>query len=416
MNTNRGGGNRRGGTPRKFNKNNNREDNRGESRDGKRTPSFGRGGGNRRSSTPRFNKNNDREDNRGEGREEKRTPSFERGEKRRNATPRFNKDNDRENNREGGRDGKRTPSFGRGGNRRGGAPKKFNNSGNRDEKRGENNREERKPNFERKGGFNKRSGNKFGKPFRRRLQARDEVRETPKDSKIRLNKFIAKSGLCSRREADEYIKNGMVEVNGTMITEMGYKVEPTDEVRFDGKILTPEDKIYILLNKPKGFITTTNDERDRKTVMDLVKNATPTRVFPVGRLDRQTTGVLLFTNDGDLTKKLTHPSHNVRKIYHVVLDKPLHGDDMAQVRKGIPMTEGIARVDKVSYIEGKSRNEVGVEIHIGWNRVVRRIFERLGYKIVSLDRVSFAGLTKKNVKRGTWRILDKKEIDFLKMV
>ena len=208
----------------------------------------------------------------------------------------------------------------------------------------------------------------------------------------------------------------MVEVNGTMIIEMGYKVDPTDDVRLDGKILTPENKIYILLNKPKGFITTTNDERDRKTVMDLVKTATTSRVFPVGRLDRQTTGVLLFTNDGDLTKKLTHPSHDVRKIYHVILDKPLHGDDMEKVRKGIPMTEGIARVDKVSYIEGKDRNEVGVEIHIGWNRVVRRIFERLGYKIVSLDRVSFAGLTKKNVKRGTWRILDKKEIEFLKMV
>lgn len=318
----------------------------------------------------------------------------------------------------------------RGGNRRGGTPKNAQSDNRKraprpfkkNDRRTENS-EDRKPfrkegdargDFKRKPSFG--SNKKFGnKPFRKRFSAK-KTEEEPKDTRLRLNKFIAKSGLCSRREADEHIKNGMVEVNGKMVTEMGYKVEPTDEVRFDGKILIPEDKIYILLNKPKGFITTTNDERDRKTVMDLVKNATPTRVFPVGRLDRQTTGVLLFTNDGDLTKKLTHPSHNVRKIYHVVLDRPLHGDDMERVRKGIPMTEGIARVDKVSYIEGKPHNEVGVEIHIGWNRVVRRIFERMGYKIVSLDRVSFAGLTKKNVKRGTWRILDKQEIDFLKMV
>lgn len=233
---------------------------------------------------------------------------------------------------------------------------------------------------------------------------------------IRLNKFIANSGVCSRREADDLIKTGAVEVNGTMVTEMGYKVKPDDEVRYDGELLTPEKKVYVLLNKPKNFITTTSDERDRRTVMDLVSNATSARIFPVGRLDRQTTGVLLFTNDGDLTKKLTHPSHQVRKIYHVVLDKSLHGDDMLKIQDGIRMEEGVAKVDKISFVEGKAHNEVGVEIHIGWNRVVRRIFEKLGYKIEHLDRVSFAGLTKKNLKRGDWRILERDEVNFLKMM
>lgn len=258
----------------------------------------------------------------------------------------------------------------------------------------------RKPNFSKK----------FNKP---RPQKADK---NPNDDLMRLNKFIANAGVCSRREADELIKTGAVEVNGMMITEMGYKVKPDDEVRYDGELLTPEKKVYVLLNKPKNFITTTSDERDRKTVMDLIANATSARIFPVGRLDRQTTGVLLFTNDGDLTKKLTHPSHQVRKIYHVVLDKSLHGEDLQKIMDGIRMEEGVAKVDKISFIEGKAHNEVGVEIHIGWNRVVRRIFEKLGYKIEHLDRVSFAGLTKKNLKRGDWRILERDEINFLKMM
>ncbi|CAI9428898.1 Pseudouridine synthase [Candidatus Ornithobacterium hominis] len=258
----------------------------------------------------------------------------------------------------------------------------------------------RKPNFSKK--FNKPKPQKADKK--------------PNDDLMRLNKFIANAGVCSRREADELIKTGAVEVNGVMITEMGYKVKPDDEVRYDGELLTPEKKVYVLLNKPKNFITTTSDERDRKTVMDLIANATSARIFPVGRLDRQTTGVLLFTNDGDLTKKLTHPSHQVRKIYHVVLDKSLHGEDLQKIMDGIRMEEGVAKVDKISFIEGKAHNEVGVEIHIGWNRVVRRIFEKLGYKIEHLDRVSFAGLTKKNLKRGDWRILERDEINFLKMM
>lgn len=258
----------------------------------------------------------------------------------------------------------------------------------------------RKPNFSKK--FNKPKPQKADKK--------------PNDDLMRLNKFIANAGVCSRREADELIKTGAVEVNGMMITEMGYKVKPDDEVRYDGELLTPEKKVYVLLNKPKNFITTTSDERDRKTVMDLIANATSARIFPVGRLDRQTTGVLLFTNDGDLTKKLTHPSHQVRKIYHVVLDKSLHGEYLQKIMDGIRMEEGVAKVDKISFIEGKAHNEVGVEIHIGWNRVVRRIFEKLGYKIEHLDRVSFAGLTKKNLKRGDWRILERDEINFLKMM
>lgn len=272
-----------------------------------------------------------------------------------------------------------------------------------------------------------RGGKKFGdrkraadsgRDFKRNLRPRRKRTEPVKedDGLIRLNKYIANSGMCSRRQADEYIKTGVVEVNGTVITEMGFKVKPEDDVRFDGKRLTPERKTYVLLNKPKGYITTTSDERDRKTVMDLVANATKTRIFPVGRLDRQTTGALLFTNDGYLAKKLTHPSHGVKKIYHVILDRDLHGDDMEKIRQGIKMQEGVATVDKVSYIDGKSRNEIGVEIHIGWNRVVRRIFEKLGYKVEALDRVQFAGLTKKNLKRGDWRILNDKEVNFLKMM
>lgn len=270
---------------------------------------------------------------------------------------------------------------------------------------------------------NKRGYNKSYNQKKRPVQGnnRNQFRKAKsvnekKDDLIRLNKFIANAGVCSRREADEHIKTGVVEVNGTMVTEMGYKVKPGDVVRFDGEVLTPEKKVYILLNKPKNFITTTKDERGRKTVMDLVANATSARVFPIGRLDRQTTGVLLFTNDGDLAKKMTHPSHQVRKIYHVVLDRNLKGEDLAKIVEGISMEEGIAKVDKISFIEGKAHNEIGVEIHIGWNRVVRRIFEKLGYKVEYLDRVSFAGLTKKNLKRGQWRILDREEINFLKMM
>lgn len=241
------------------------------------------------------------------------------------------------------------------------------------------------------------------------------AKEVPKET-IRLNKYIANSGICSRREADELITQGLVQVNGTVVTEMGYQVQKTDKVIFDGQGITPEKPVYILLNKPKGYISTTKDEKARKTVMDLVANASPYRVFPVGRLDRSTTGVILLTNDGHMTKKLTHPSFNMKKIYHVTLDRKLDRADLNAIAEGIRLEEGVAEVDSISYIEGKPKNEVGIEIHIGWNRVVRRIFGRLGYEVELLDRVMFAGLTKKNIKRGHWRILSELEVNNLKMM
>lgn len=233
---------------------------------------------------------------------------------------------------------------------------------------------------------------------------------------IRLNKYIANSGICSRREADDLITQGLVEVNGKVVNEMGYQVEKTDKVVFDGQNITPEKPVYILLNKPKGYISTTKDDKARKTVMDLVANASPYRVFPVGRLDRSTTGVILLTNDGHMTKKLTHPSFDSKKIYHVTLDKKLTNEDMKLILEGIRLEEGIAIVDQISFIEGKPKNEIGIEIHIGWNRLIRRIFQRLGYEVEALDRVMFAGMTKKNIKRGHWRILTDLEVNNLKML
>lgn len=248
---------------------------------------------------------------------------------------------------------------------------------------------------------------------KRRLQKieKDIQKET-----IRLNKYIANSGICSRRQADDLIKQGLVTVNGKVVMEMGYQVQKTDKVSFDGQNLTPEKPVYVLLNKPKGYISTTNDEKARKTVVDLTANASPYRLFPVGRLDRSTTGVILLTNDGHLTKKLTHPSFQVKKIYHVVLDRKLSVEDMKAIAEGIRLEEGVAQVDQISFIEGKPKNEVGIEIHIGWNRIIRRIFQRLGYEVEALDRVMFAGLTKKNIKRGHWRILTDLEVNNLKML
>lgn len=244
----------------------------------------------------------------------------------------------------------------------------------------------------------------------------DKISKQVEKDTIRLNKYIANSGICSRREADELITQGLVEVNGKVVTEMGYQVQKTDRVVFDGQSITPEKPVYVLLNKPKGYISTTKDEKARKTVMDLVANASPYRLFPVGRLDRQTTGLILLTNDGYLTKKLTHPSFGVKKIYHVTLDRKLSVEDLRMIADGVRLEEGVAEVDSISYIEGKPKNEVGIEIHIGWNRVVRRIFKKMGYEVEALDRVIFAGLTKKNIKRGHWRILTEMEVNNLKML
>ena len=233
---------------------------------------------------------------------------------------------------------------------------------------------------------------------------------------VRLNKFIANSGICSRREADTYIETGVVTVNGVKVTELGAKIDPTkDDVRFNGTRIKGEKKVYIVMNKPKDFVTTMSDPHADRTVMDLIsKSLCPERVFPVGRLDKATTGVLLFTNDGDLTEKLTHPKHEVRKIYQATLDKNLKKEDFDKILSGIELEDGFIAADALSYVEG-DKTQIGLEIHSGRNRIVRRIFEHLGYKVKKLDRVYFAGLTKKNLRRGAWRFLDEKEIGLLKM-
>ena len=233
---------------------------------------------------------------------------------------------------------------------------------------------------------------------------------------IRLNKFISNSGICSRREADTYIEHGSVTVNGKLVTEMGYKVKSGDEVRFDGSLISPEKKRYVLLNKPKNYITTMDDDRGRKTVMDLVQNATKERIYPVGRLDRMTTGLLLFTNDGELAKKLTHPKHHIRKLYHASLDRKLDLKDLERLRGDVIIEGRKVFIDAVSYVEGQNRTEVGIEIHSGRNRIVRKIFEHAGYKVTKLDRVIFAELTKKNLPRGRWRELTQQEIFNLQMM
>ncbi len=234
-------------------------------------------------------------------------------------------------------------------------------------------------------------------------------------SGVRLNKYIANTGLCSRREADKLIQAGKVSVNSKVVKEMGIKIGSKDVVKYNGKVLHKEKKVYILLNKPKDFITTADDPLSRKTVMDLVKNACNERIYPVGRLDRNTTGVLLLTNDGELTKKLSHPKHNIKKIYHVGLDRPLEENDLNKINKGFMLEDGFIKVDKIGYPDPGDPCQVGIELHSGRNRIVRRIFETLGYQVNKLDRVSLAGLTKKTLKRGKWRFLTKKEISWLAM-
>ena len=246
-----------------------------------------------------------------------------------------------------------------------------------------------------------------------------KIKDAPKSDAsagIRLNKYIANSGVCSRREADTYIEHGSVEVNGKLVTEMGYKVQPDDIVRFDGTSITPEQKRYILLNKPKNYITTMDDDRGRKTVMELIANASKERIYPVGRLDRNTTGLLLFTNDGDLAKKLTHPKHNVRKLYHASLDRKLDLRDLEKLRGEVIIEGRKVFIDAVSYVDGQPKSEIGIEIHSGRNRIVRKIFEHVGYKVNKLDRVVFAELTKRNLPRGRWRELTNLEVTNLQIM
>ena len=249
------------------------------------------------------------------------------------------------------------------------------------------------------------------------LKKRIEYKEQNIDPNepVRLNKFLANAGVCSRREADEFIQAGVVTVNGEVVTEMGTKVLRTDVIKFHEQPVTLEKKVYVLLNKPKDCVTTSDDPQQRKTVMDLVRDACPERIYPVGRLDRNTTGVLLLTNDGDLASKLTHPKFLKKKVYHVFLDKNVTAHDMQQIAEGITLDDGEIHADAVEYASDTDKSQVGIEIHSGRNRIVRRIFESLGYRVIKLDRVQFAGLTKKNVRRGDWRFLTEKEVEMLRM-
>ena len=275
-------------------------------------------------------------------------------------------------------------------------------------------------------GFNK----PYGAPYKKRQHTADydpnakysmkkrieykEINYDPNEP-LRLNKFLANAGICSRREADEFIQAGVVTVNGQVVTELGTKILRTDEVMFHDQPVKIEKKVYVLLNKPKDYVTTSDDPQQRKTVMDLVKNACPERIYPVGRLDRNTTGVLLLTNDGDLASKLTHPKYLKKKIYHVYLDKNVTAHDLQQIADGIQLEDGEIKADDVQYASPTDKKQVGIEIHSGKNRIVRRIFESLGYRVQKLDRVQFAGLTKKNLKRGDWRYLTEEEVDRLRM-
>ena len=265
--------------------------------------------------------------------------------------------------------------------------------------------------YQQQGGFPAR-----GKSFTPRPKPVEYEMPIPDpNEQIRLNKFMANAGLCSRREADEFIQQGLIKVNGNVVTELGTKISHSDVVEYDEKVVALESKCYILLNKPKDCVTTSDDPNGRLTVMDLVKGACDERIYPVGRLDRNTTGVLLLTNDGDLASKLTHPKYVKKKIYHVWTDKDIAEEDMQRIADGIELEDGPIHADAISYATDTDRNQAGIEIHSGRNRIVRRIFESLGYHVTKLDRVYFAGLTKKNLPRGRWRYLTQEEVNFLKM-
>ncbi|MBQ7822855.1 MAG: rRNA pseudouridine synthase [Bacteroidaceae bacterium] len=303
-----------------------------------------------------------------------------------------------------------------------------NNGGYGNNRYGNNNGGQRRP----YGNGNNAGNNRMGNRPANRMQHRDNdynsgMKFNPRkrvvysesnidpNEPVRLNKYLANAGVCSRREADEYIQAGEITVNGTVITELGTKIQRSDEVKFKGEIVKPEGKIYVLLNKPKDCVTTVDDPQGRLTVMDIVRSACSERIYPVGRLDRNTTGVLLLTNDGDLASKLTHPKFIKKKIYHVWLDRDINEDDMQRIADGVELEDGLIQPDAVSYATDTDKNQVGIEIHSGRNRIVRRIFEALGYHVTKLDRVYFAGLTKKNLPRGRWRYLTQEEVNMLNM-
>ncbi len=279
------------------------------------------------------------------------------------------------------------------------------------------------------GGFNDRNdnSNRTLRPRKNRGEEFDRPKigaglgpkyiEEPIDpeAEIRLNKYIANSGVCSRREADNHILAGEITVNGEVVTTLGTKIKMGDEVQFNGTIIKGEKKVYLILNKPKGYVTSVDDPHAEKTVMELIKGACNERVYPVGRLDKSTTGVLLLTNDGELTKTLTHPTYNKKKIYHVFLDKRISEEDMERIATGVDLDDGVAYADAISYVDGSDKSQVGVEIHSGKNRIIRRLFDTIGYKVIKLDRVYFAGLTKKGLPRGRWRFLTQREVGMLKM-
>ena len=360
--------------------------------------------GHRASFNPNFSADNRLKGEQGRSFGERSERSFrgertERGEKPRSGANRY----------EGGRSQARQEGYGKkfGGSR-------YNQSENQHEERDFGGRDFKSRDYKGRS-EQSRSGFKGGrKPFR----ANDGERSYPKYAakqmgEMRLNRFLAQSGLCSRREADDFITAGLVTVNGQVVTELGTKVRSTDEVKFNDSKVQGEKKVYLVLNKPKGYVTSLEDPHADKTVMELVKGACSERIYPVGRLDKNSLGLLLFTNDGDVTRQLTHPSLEKKKIYQVTLDKPLARADMEQMTEGITLEDGEIYADEVAYV-GESKKEVGIEIHSGRNRIVRRIFEYLGYTVQKLDRVYYAGITKKNLKRGQWRFLTREEVDRLK--
>ena len=400
---------------------------------GEKSNSYGRrpynnnregGEGYRSSYNPRFNNNNgeDRPQRGGYGNRPQRPYgnrpyNNEGGEQRSSYNPRFNNNNGNRpqrpygnrpyNNNEGGEQRPYRPRFNNGG-QQGGEQRsyrpRFNNSG----QQGGYGRPQ--------GGYRPRTAdyNPNAKYSMKKQIEYKEVLADP-DEPIRLNKFLANAGICSRREADEFITAGVVSVNGEVVTELGTKVKRSDEVKFHDQPVSIERKVYVLLNKPKDCVTTSDDPQERKTVMDFVKGACKERIYPVGRLDRNTTGVLLLTNDGDLASKLTYPKFLKKKIYHVYCDKNVTKADLDQIVQGITLDDGEIHADAVSYASDTDKSQVGIEIHSGKNRIVRRIFESLGYRVVKLDRVYFAGLTKKGLRRGDWRYLTEQEVAMLRM-
>ena len=419
------------------------EENTGAGRDGNRSynreggerpyrPSYNREGGDR-PYRPRFNANNEGGErpqrsygDRSYGDRPQR-PSYNREGGDRPYRPRFNNNNEggdrpqRPYNREGGSyDRPQRPSYNREGGDRPYRPR-FNNGeggGYRSNNGGGGGYRPRYNNDRSQGGYRPRPRTGDYDPnakysVKKQIEYKEQFVDP--NEPIRLNKFLANAGVCSRREADEFITAGVVSVNGEVVTELGTKIKRSDVVKFHDEPVSIERKVYVLLNKPKDTVTTSDDPQERRTVMDLVKGACNERIYPVGRLDRNTTGVLLLTNDGDLASKLTHPKFLKKKIYHVHLDKNLTKADMDQIAAGIQLEDGEIHADAISYTDDFKKDQVGIEIHSGKNRIVRRIFESLGYKVVKLDRVFFAGLTKKGLRRGDWRYLSEAEVNYLRM-